>query len=174
MRAAVLLALLASACTIEPAPAPTNELSAKARAIDGDTVSISFRLLGTDALESRQRCQRDGQCHACGKEAQDYAARLLRAGNATIARTGAMTYGRPVATVAVDGRDLGEQMIAAGLAIPLYDFLKADPARATAYRQAFDEAVRTRHGMHAGEWIAPADWRHGKRLPCERRRRFES
>jgi micrococcal nuclease len=85
-----------------------------------------------------------------------------------ITLTGAMTYGRPVATVTIGGKDLGEEMIARGLAIPLEQYLKKDPERAAAYERALKTATASRAGMHAGRWIAPAEWRRGERLSCER------
>ena len=178
MRLIVVLAaiLLASGCTLEPAEAPSEapskatveEFRVKARAIDGDTVSADFRLLGADALERKQQCERDGRCEPCGKTAQDVAARLLKEGNAVLTLTGAMTYGRPVAAVTIGGKDLGEEMIARGLAIPLEQYLKKDPERAAAYERALKTATASRAGMHAGRWVAPADWRRGERLFCER------
>lgn len=107
-----------------------SAITARARALDGDTVSIDIRLLGADAYESRQMCRGASGCWPCGKAAQDFAARLLRSGPATIRLTGDATYGRPVGTVTVDGRDLGEAMIAAGYAVPMPQYLKRDPDRA--------------------------------------------
>jgi micrococcal nuclease len=178
MRVIVVLAttMLASGCTLEPAEAPSqvpstataDEFRAKARAIDGDTVAADFRLLGVDALERKQQCERNGRCEPCGKTAQDVAARLLKDGNAVITLTGAMTYGRPVAAVRIGGKDLGEEMIAKGLAIPVEQYLKKDPERAAAYQRASETATASRAGMHAGRWIAPAAWRRGERLSCEK------
>lgn len=178
MRVIVVLAatMLATGCTLEPAEAPSqvpsrasvDEFRAKARAIDGDTVSADFRLLGADALERKQQCEGNGRCEPCGKTAQDVAARLLKEGNAVITLTGAITYGRPVAAVTIGGKDLGEEMIARGLAIPLGQYLKKNPERAAAYQRALKTATASRSGMHAGRWIAPSDWRRGERLSCER------
>jgi endonuclease YncB( thermonuclease family) len=78
------------------------------------------------------------------------------------------SYGRPVAIVTVGGRDLGEVMIGAGLAIPQPQFLKGDPDRAARYSAAFATAQRRRVGALVGEWIPPAQWRRGRRLACER------
>jgi len=165
----ILASLLASGCTLVPADTSKDGFAAEARAIDGDTLSIDFRLLGADALERKQMCERNGRCEPCGKHAQDTAARLVRDKNAVITLTGDATYGRPVATVTVQGQDLGEEMIAAGLAIPLYRYLEHDHERSAAYRRALETATAKRAGMHAGRWIAPADWRQGQRLSCERR-----
>jgi len=141
---------------------------ARARALDGDTVAVDFRLLGVDAFERGQLCERADGCWPCGKAAQDLAAKALRSRTATIRLTPSTTYGRPVATVSVDGEDLGERMIRAGLAIPEPQYLRDDPARASRYAAASRRAITERAGALAGHWIAPTRWRHGDRLRCER------
>lgn len=146
-------------------------LTARGRAIDGDTVSVDFRLFGADAYEKRQLCERQSSCWPCGKAAQDYAARFLKRGNATIQMTGSQSYGRPVAVITVNGQDMGEAMIEAGLAVPALRYLKADPARAARYTAAFNRAAAAHAGAQAGDAIAPDKWRRGKRLSCEPQRR---
>lgn len=169
MRLIILLALAVSACG-----AASSEIteqsgnSARARAIDGDTVSIDIRLRGADAFERRQLCATSDQgCWECGKAAQDYASRILKSSDAQISLSGEISYGRPIATVSVNGADLGEQMIEAGLAVPATDYLKNDPTRAGRYLAAYDRAVASREGAHGGSFIAPEDWRQGERLTCE-------
>jgi micrococcal nuclease len=68
----------------------------------------------------------------------------------------------------IRGKDFGEELIAKGLAIPLEQYLKKNPERAAAYHRASETAAASRAGMHAGRWIAAADWRHGKRPSSER------
>ena len=165
--------VLASACSAAtPAgtdPRDTRAITARGRALDGDTVSIDIRLSGADAFENRQLCRGNAGCWQCGKAAQDFAARSLKSGDAVIRLTGTASYGRPVGTVTIDGRDLGETMIAAGLAVPVTGYLKSDPARAARYVAAYDRAVAARAGAHAGYFIDPARWRRGERLSCEAR-----
>ena len=147
-----------------------DDLKAEGRAIDGDTISIDLRLLGADALERKQWCARGNGCWPCGKAAQDYAARTLKGATATIRFTGEQSYARPISTVSVRGRDLGESMIAAGYAVPAPEFLKRDPERARRYTAAFDTAAASRIGIHGGEFIEPRLWRKGSRLQGERDR----
>ncbi|MBB5712379.1 thermonuclease family protein [Sphingomonas xinjiangensis] len=173
--AAALLALATSACDARLPEAlagsfgDTDHFKAKARAIDGDTVSIDFRLFGADAVERRAMCERDGSCWPCGKAAQDYASRFLKRGTATIHLTGDQSYGRPVASVSVDGQDMGEAMISAGFAVPATSFLKNDPERARAYEAAYEKAGAKHLGVHAGTFIEPSRWRKDERLACERK-----
>lgn len=178
MRLIALIAVAAALTSCGAADSPTDAFTgsardaphfeADARALDGDTVSVDFRLLGVDAFERKQLCQRDGACWACGKAAQDLAARQVRDETASFSLTPDATYGRPVAIVTVDGKDLGETMIRAGLAIPAMKYLRSDPDRASAYAAAYEAAERTHVGAHAGTWLDPAKWRRGERLECER------
>jgi len=166
----LLLATLAfaSCCLSSEAQAEQQSFEGKARALDGDTVAVDFRLLGVDAFERAQLCERRDGCWQCGKAAQDLAANLLRSRAADITLTGTTTYGRPVAIVTVDGADLGERLIRAGLAVPEIKYLGSDPARARRYQAAFAQARASRAGAFGGRWIEPGRWRQGERLQCER------
>lgn len=161
--------LLAMVMLGPAAPSGAQTFEAQARALDGDTVAVDFRLLGVDSFERRQLCQRASGCWPCGKAAQDLAANALRSRTAVIRLTAANSYGRRIATVTVAGKDLGERLIRAGLAVPEIQYLQNDPGRATRYRAAFAQAKASRAGAFAGTWIEPSRWRHGERLRCERR-----
>jgi micrococcal nuclease len=167
---AILLAVFAFVlCGTSSQTAADQGFEARARALDGDTVAVDFRLLGVDAFERRQMCERRDGCWECGKAAQDLAATMLRGKAAEIKLTAARTYGRPVATVTVGGQDLGERLIRAGLAVPEAQYLRGDLARANRYAAAFAQAKRNGAGALAGRWIEPSRWRRGERLTCERR-----
>lgn len=168
MRLILCLAMVLAGCKGAASEARDQSvIQTDGRAIDGDTVSFDVRLYGADAFEKRQLCRNADGCWPCGKAAQDYAAKLLKAGSSTIRLTGKQSYGRPIGTVEVDGEDLGERMIAAGLAVPATSYLKDDPARAQRYVAAYDRAEARRAGVHAGYFIVPAKWRRGERLSCE-------
>ncbi|TVV76967.1 thermonuclease family protein [Sphingomonas solaris] len=174
MRLILTLALLLSAPACKGTAAEAEggtPVTAMGRAIDGDTVSIDIRLLGADAFEKRQLCRTRSGCWPCGKASQDFTSRLLKNGNATIRLTNRQSYGRPVGTIAIDGKDLGQTLIAAGLAVPAVQYLKADPARARQYVAAYDAAAAKHAGAHRGYFIDPAKWRRGERLSCEARKR---
>ena len=168
MRLILMMALSFASTSASTGLAEHQRFEAKARALDGDTLAVDFRLLGVDAFERRQFCERADACWPCGKAAQDFAANALRARPATIQLTPSSTYGRPVAVVTVDGQDLGERLIRAGLAIPETGYLRDDPARAARYSAAFAQAKAGRAGALAGRWIEPSRWRRGERLQCER------
>lgn len=136
-----MLALIALAgCGATTPGAQNQQLSVKARALDGDTVSLDVRFSGADAFEKKQLCQMNSGCYPCGKLAQDATARMLRSGEATIQLVGASSYGRPVAVVSVNGSDLGEQLIAQGWAVPATKYIAHDPDRAARYMAAYNEA----------------------------------
>ena len=168
MRHTTGLMLAVLAMSAAASPARPQSFDAQARALDGDTVAVDFRLLGVDAFERRQLCQKVAGCWQCGKAAQDFAANALRSKKATIQLTPSSSYGRPVAIVTVDGQDLGERMIRAGLAVPETQYLRGDSARAARYQSAFTQAKARRAGAFAGTWLEPSRWRHGERLRCER------
>lgn len=167
MRSILFAAFAFTSCSV-PSQVPTNRsFEAKARALDGDTVAVDFRLLGVDAFERRQMCERREGCWQCGKAAQDFAANILRAKTADIKLTPSSTYGRPVAIVTVDGKDLGEMLVRAGLSIPEARYLRDDPQRARRYAAAFSQAKAGRAGALTGRWIEPSNWQRGERLQCE-------
>ena len=172
MRLTISLALALAACGGAASQAEDQSvIRADGRAIDGDTVSFDVRLYGADAFEKRQMCRKTDGCWPCGEAARDYASKLLKNGNTTIRLTGKQSYGRPIGTVEIDGQDLGESMIAAGLAVPATSYLKDDQARAQRYVAAYERAEARHAGVHVGYFIDPAKWRRGERLSCESRSR---
>lgn len=90
------------------------------RVIDGDTVALGgerIRLDGIDApeLSARGGCIKSMRAGAAAKAAAE---KLLQPGHAVrIVRTGQDDLGRTLARIAVNGRDLGETLIRAGLAV---------------------------------------------------------
>jgi endonuclease YncB( thermonuclease family) len=172
MRMTLVVALALAACGGAASQAEDPAMiRADGRAIDGDTVSFDVRIFGADAFEKRQLCRNANGCWPCGKAAQDYASKLLKSGSSTIRLTGKQSYGRPIGTVEIGGQDLGESMIAAGLAVPATSYLKGDPERAQRYVAAYESAEARHAGVHAGYFIDPAKWRRGERLSCESRGR---
>ncbi|WP_332117267.1 thermonuclease family protein [Azorhizobium caulinodans] len=90
---------------------------ARLRVIDGDTVALGsehIRLLDIDAPEiSHPRCPAETPAAAA---ALDRLAQLLR-GPAVIERHGKDRYGRTLARISVNGRDVGARLLAEGFAI---------------------------------------------------------
>lgn len=99
-------------------------LTSAIRVIDGDTIEdqtadITYRLQNIDTPEtgSRARCTAEREA---GNRATARARSLIASANAFAIRpTGRIDrYGRTIAFVLVDGHDLGETLIAQGLARP--------------------------------------------------------
>ncbi|HYD73418.1 MAG TPA: thermonuclease family protein [Candidatus Binatia bacterium] len=93
------------------------------RVIDGDTLEdrsadIIYRIENIDTPETgpRARCQAERDL---GNRATQQARALVSSGDVELRSTGRTDrYGRTIAFVLIDGRDLGERLIADGLARP--------------------------------------------------------
>ncbi len=103
-----------------PATAVAQVATGTIRVIDGDTLDVGrmrVRLYGIDAPEANQTCQTEqGLDWRCG----DWVSREVRAQyQGRQARCEAMDtdrYGRMVARCLVEGRDIGQDLVAQGLA----------------------------------------------------------
>lgn len=83
--------------------------------IDGDTISVDgerIRLLGVDSPETHgAKCESERQA---GLAAKRFTAEALEWGVVTLERGRRDKYGRTLAKVFIDGRDLAELLIEAG------------------------------------------------------------
>ena len=135
------------------------DVSGAIRVIDGDTLDVGgvrVRLHGIDAPELGQTCtSARGQTWDCGT----WASRAVRARyqgiRAACDPVDTDRFGRVVATCRVAGRDLGRDLVRAGLAVAFRKYSDAYVA---------DERIaeRQRAGLHAGTFQNPAEYRHGK------------
>jgi endonuclease YncB( thermonuclease family) len=147
----------------------------KARVKDGDTIAVDIRLLGTDAFEVKQQCQKpDGTCTPCGQGARQFMGQLFEGVEGKKGRdglkvsfTGETTFGRPVATATIDGNDVGETLIRQGWAIAEPKYLAGDPDRLRRYTSAEAEARQAKRGAFAFQFNTPEEHRRGRRLQCE-------
>lgn len=111
---ATLAALLAFGCAPGPA-AEVQQFTGRVVAVDdGDTVRVQrgqgdvrIRIFGIDAPEATQ---------AYGPEAREAARRLLLNRTVVVSMKDVDQYGRIVATVSVDGTDIGPELLTAGAA----------------------------------------------------------
>ncbi len=115
---ALVLVGLSAACA--PAATPLPAISAEVcHAIDGDTIQCGrqrVRILNIDTPELHGQCPAEIEK---ARQAQAFTAARLVAGAIEIRpdpRRPRDRYGRTLAWVLVEGRDLGEDLIAAGLA----------------------------------------------------------
>ncbi len=117
-------AQLPGAEAVEDLRGRSGDVAARVRVIDGDTIEdmsedITYRLVNIDTPEtgSRARCAAE---RALGDRATDAARALFaHAQQLELRPTGRLDrYGRTIAFVLIDGRDMGETLIAEGLARP--------------------------------------------------------
>jgi endonuclease YncB( thermonuclease family) len=153
---------------------PDGEIAGKPRVLDGDTLSYSIRIYGVDTPETRQVCaDSKGRCYRCGEGAADFLHDLLRvqrsgqAGKSVSCEfTGDITYGRPVASCEVGGKDIGEALIKAGWAYAYTSYLSG-PLKYR-YVNAENDAKQKKKGIWQGDHVSPSAWRNeGERVSCK-------
>ena len=156
------LSIAAALALAVPASAQ-DSITGRARVVDGDMIEIhglNIRLKGIDTPEYRQRC-RDvrGRSYRCGVAATEALRHAIGYGAVRCDLEAERDrYGRALGICySWDGRELNRWLVREGhgLAYRRYD-----------RRYVYDEerAKRDRQGMHAGRYVAPWDWRRGKRL----------
>lgn len=132
----------------------------RASVIDGDTLAIRgrrIRLHGIDAPESRQVCQ-DGNArdYRCGQKAALALADKIARQNVFCYPRGTDRYGRTIASCELEGEDLNGWLVSQGWAVAYTRYSSKYVPRETIARLA-------RHGMWAGTFESPEDWRHRRR-----------
>jgi endonuclease YncB( thermonuclease family) len=155
---AVMLALFAAkvAANVYMDSRPGEIFYRNARAVDGDCLELCgrhVRLIGIDAPEYRQTCQKAGGTTQCGRRAHAELKFMISGKNVKCQSFGFDRYDRTLAKCLAGETDLGSAMVRAGWAISYGD-----------YRDEERAARRARAGIWAGEFIEPEDWRvlHGQ------------
>lgn len=124
-------------------------------AVDGDTIRLGedrVRLLGIDAPEASQSCERGGAEWECGAEATALLQALLDRGQIECKQVGRDVYQRALASCRVGRIDLAEAIVGSGLAI-----VTDEDAEMLLALQS--EARSAGRGMWAGTFQTPADFR---------------
>lgn len=126
------------------------------RVIDGDTLAIggeSWRLFGIDAPEMKQRCRmNDGQEYPCGRAARDALAALIGDLEVTCEQTDTDRYGRRVGICRAGGKDIGEELVSAGMAVPYLQY-------SDAYQSQGEAARVEKRGLWSGDFEMPNEFR---------------
>lgn len=156
---------------VQKREARRDRLRATGRLHDGDTFGIegggNARLYGVDAFELKQTGRtRRGVLSPIGVEARGALAPFASP-DATVTPTGALTYGRPVASLD-NGGDAGEAILRQGYGLATPEYLKRDPARFGDYMEAERDARLNRRGAWAGSFEPPSDYRHGTPNPWDK------
>ena len=128
--------------------------------IDGDTLEVggrTIRISGIDAPELGQLCRNNNKVYRCGLEAALTLKRLISVEGKIDCRA---APGRPKEekSCQVGNRDVGEAMLRQGYAVAL-------PSAPATYRSAEQGAKSSRLGLWRGDFMMPAAWRDGQRLP---------
>jgi endonuclease YncB( thermonuclease family) len=124
--------------------------------LDGDTLVVAgkrVRLFGIDAPELDQLCVRDGRTWPCGREAKDALQAIVQQDRVDYhVQEITDRYGRVISHCKVGGEDIAAAMVSRGMA--------------TAYRRYSDQYVgeekaarREHHGLWAGRFERPEEWR---------------
>ena len=95
-------------------------ITGRAFVVDGDTVEIHgkrIRLFDVDAVESGQRCQKDGKPWLCGKDSAFALADKIRDRPITCSGDEFDRYRRLIAHCSLNGEDLGGWMVENGWAV---------------------------------------------------------
>ena len=177
MRAFVLSCLLTVVMLASGSPAQSEEHligdRSNTQVIDGDSLQIGDKvvhLAGLDAPELGQVCLRHGRPWRCGLDAAYMLRKLV-----TLASSGSIsclpvdTVGSILVATCLDGaEDMSHVMLSGGHGVtiaegdPLYEAASAQVYAATA-----EAARRASLGIWSSEFVPPAEWRRGRRLPVE-------
>lgn len=136
------------------------DVSGVIHVVDGDTVHVGqakVRLHAIDAPEVDQMCgDAQSPAWACGAWVRNQARALFEGRMAECVQLDTDRYDRIVATCSVDGRDMGETLVSAGLAFAYRRYgLDYDLAEKAA-------AVNLR-GLHATGVMTPSEFRSAQR-----------
>lgn len=130
---------------------PKESLSGTVYVIDGDTVilnKVHIRLLGIDAPEMGQSCQRAGRDYFCGRDARNALQARINGAAIRCEKEGIDKYGRDLGRCALGENDLNRWMVEQGWAVSYGD-----------YRSEEATARRDKRGIWAGSFQVPQQWR---------------
>jgi endonuclease YncB( thermonuclease family) len=152
--AAVLLAAGLAITSVSAHPA-LADIAGPATVTHGDSIEVGgepIRIIGIDAPEAQQLCQRDGEPWKCGRRATRALRSWIGLRPVSCRQLGRDRGRRIVAACAVGGRDVGEWMLHSGWAVTYEGY-------SYEYSRAENFAKMGRRGIWAGEFDNPWLWR---------------
>ena len=140
------------------------DVTGKARVVDGDTIWIGdtkIRLHGIDAPEMKQTCKTSkGWEQKCGVLAKQNLERLVKGQDVVCKGDKRDRYKRLLAVCYVGPYDLNAKMVRQGWSLAYRKY-------STDYVAEEADAKAQKLGLWRGLFVAPWDWRRGKRLTSE-------
>lgn len=132
--------------------------------IDGDTIQLGgaiVQLYGIDAPELGQRCYHDLKWSHCGLDAAYELHKLINVEHTPVTCRPAEGEADPSLRVCSVGTiDFAHVLLKSGYAVTAADTTEG-------YREAEAEARAAGLGLWHSQFVPPADWRAGRRLPNE-------
>ncbi|SFA61702.1 Endonuclease YncB, thermonuclease family [Paracoccus halophilus] len=126
------------------------------RVIDGDTLMIggeTWRLLGIDVPEMKQSCRmHDGREYPCGAAARAALAALIGDLEVSCEQSDTDRYGRRVGICRAGDKDLGKELVSAGMAVAYLEYTNA-------YQLQGEAARAARLGLWSGDFEMPNEFR---------------
>lgn len=141
-----------------PAAAQAQVVSGSARVEDGDSLVVGtqrVRLLGIDAPELDQTCQRGGEAWACGQAAKEQLEALVADHQVVCHGQGFDQYARMLAVCSVGYDELNRTMVENGWAVA-YRYFSDDYLAEEARAQA------AKRGIWSSKFTTPSEYRLGK------------
>lgn len=132
------------------------EISGRAFVLDGDSLRINhqmIRLHGIDAPEGRQLCLRDGITYPCGQHAAALLKKLTARQTVRCTEKDRDAYERIVAECFIGKDSLNAEMVKQGWALAYRRYSRA-------FIALENSARAKKHGIWAGEFQKPWDYRH--------------
>ena len=140
------------------------DITGKPHIIDGDTVEIAgerIRLNGIDTPEANQSClDETGKRWPCGREATFALTTIVRDQAITCKGNERDKYRRLIAVCFTGTKDLSAEMVRQGWGLAYRKY-------STDYVTEEADAKAKKLGLWRGQFVAPWEWRRGKRLTAD-------
>ncbi len=156
----LLCLVLGTAILGVPAQAAGKRITGTIQVIDGDTFDVGgtrVRLFGVDAPEGDQTCtDARGDELRCGSFVTTQVRDAYRGKQAVCKQVDTDRYGRSVARCVVGNVDVGQSLVASGLAFAFAEYSRD-------YIAVEKAAIRAGRGIHAYTMVRPSEFRAQKR-----------
>lgn len=128
-----------------------GEIVGRAKAVDGDSLKIrgdEVRMVGIDAPEGRQTCQKNGRDWDCGNASRTFLISMIGGRDVTCTFDKRDKHDRALGTCHAGGVNLNREMVRRGYAVS-YGRYRADESAAKSAKR----------GIWAGQFQRPKQWR---------------